>query len=245
MTFLSSTDEQTIREEWMNLRDPDFIDVELKASWRTGMLLPDDDGSDVVRARFGAMMLSDYQMADLVCSSTVDEQGSSESDYNAFRVVMLRMKLKSWNISVPLEHNERGWLTEDCTRRVIRMPGPLVTGLLDAYESSFAFTDDEEKQIDKQSAILFSNTSSGVSNACEAIGLFCNLTNFWDKFGLNYEDLKTLPYKKFLMLRVMLSKDMEASAAEMRRTKSSSSHASPKTSLRGRNVGQPIVRPLV
>ena len=42
------------------------------------------------------------------------------------------------------------------------------------------------------------------------VTLFCTLGNFWEKFGLNRFDLKKLPYKEFLMLRVMMQKEGEA-----------------------------------
>ena len=54
---------------------------------------------------------------------------------------------------------------------------------------------------------MFHPNGNGVHNAHEAVSLYCNLSSFWDKFGLNYFDLQRLPQDVYAKLREVLSRE--------------------------------------
>ena len=45
------------------------------------------------------------------------------------------------------------------------------------------------------------------------VSLFCNLGNFWEKFGIDRFNIKKLPYREYVMLKIMISKENSATAA--------------------------------
>ena len=90
----------------------------------------------------------------------------------------------------------------------------------------------EERRLAKQSAILFGN-GNPVNNPHPAIVLYCDLTSFWQKFGLNYYDIQKLPKDTFNMLKRVMQLDSSSKKTET----SSPSRPSP----RGRGTkGVPI-----
>ena len=74
-------------------------------------------------------------------------------------------------------------------------------------------TEEEEKRLAKQSAILFGN-GNPVNNPHPAIVLYCDLTAFWQKFGLNYYDIQKLPQDTFNMLRRIMQLDNSSKKTE-------------------------------
>ena len=93
------------------------------------------------------------------------------------------------------------------------LPAPLLEAILEKYEDTVHLSDEEEATINKQASILFAKNSQGVENACEAVSLFCNLGNFWEKFGIDRFNIKKLPYREYVMLKIMISKENSATAA--------------------------------
>jgi len=59
---------------------------------------------------------------------------------------------------------------------------------------------------------LFGRNSRGVVDACEAISAFCTLGNFWEKFGIGKGvPIHEMPYKEYVMLKMVINKENEAS----------------------------------
>ena len=101
-------------------------------------------------------------------------------------------------------------MTPECYERVRHVSGPLMEALIDGFYRTTIVTEDEELIMDRQSASLFGEHSRGVSNACEAVSLFCTLGSFWEKFGIDRETLPKMPFKEYLMLKVMSRKEGDA-----------------------------------
>jgi hypothetical protein len=78
------------------------------------------------------------------------------------------------------------------------------------FEESIEVSEEEEQHISRQCALLFSKTGHGVTDACEAVSRFCTLGNFSEKFGINRELLPKIPYKEFLLLKIMIAKESDS-----------------------------------
>ena len=110
-------------------------------------------------------------------------------------------------------------MTRGCYQRVANIPAPLMDAFLDGFEERISITDEEEQTIMRQAAVLFSKDSRGVTNACEAVSLYCTLGNQWEKFGLNREALPRLPQREYIMLKMMLNKESESMKTQARASK--------------------------
>ena len=77
-------------------------------------------------------------------------------------------------------------------------------------------------KIDRQCAVLFSDSSNGVTEASRAVSLYCTLSNFWDKFGLNKFDLEKLSYKDFCYLRFVVGKESESTKRRLNKGRNKS-----------------------
>lgn len=170
--------------------------IDLDSIWSSCL----EGGENRAWAVFKNMGFGDYNDMHNVCSFS-----DIPSPYDVRRE-MLRRMLVSWNLKVSLCFDEElGFLDFNTMERVgLFKPSFIVDALIDEYESNFTVTEDEEKLIDKQSAILFAKNGQGVSNPCEAIRLFCKLSNFWDQLGLNKKDLSDMDYKHFQWLEQII-----------------------------------------
>ena len=184
---------------------PDVTRVEVKTP----------DGK-TVWADFKTMTLSDQWMLESLTRKDEEIGGGRTDvtyDYEERKRLIYRFMLKAWNIDCKLEHESCGWLTEECWKRVLRLHGTLLENLVSKYQDTLYVSQEEEELLIKQCSILFSKNSRGVKNAHEAISLFCTLGSFWEKFGINRFDLARLPYREYIMLRMVLGHDMERTRA--------------------------------
>lgn len=198
-------------KEWRQLACPERVDVEVPVRWVGSFCVPCASSEEQVSASFLRMTYRDNQILSAMCEITVQgERGEQkETDYNRMRLLMVRRCLVEWSLGLPLDR-EDGWLTRESFERVLRLPAPLVDAFVFGYERHVGISDDEEATMTRQAAILFSPNTGGVTDACPAVSLFCNLGNFWDKFGLNRFELAELPYLEFVRLKMMISKENAA-----------------------------------
>lgn len=199
--------EKEIQKEWSILSQGDFVTIKISA----------DKFADILKQKTGEIKVVFKKMT---CGEYWEIEKQSESkddvDMQEMRKLLLKHRLYSWNLAVPLEFNEEHHLTEDCFKRITFLPAKILSFILDKYEESFSITKKEKEQVDKQSSILFSKDSKGVDEPCEAISLYCVLSNFWERFGLNRFDIKNLSYKEYMLLRMMSGKDNEAKEREFK-----------------------------
>lgn len=215
---MSLTAEQIARRGCAELFDPNRVTVRVKVSWRGNFCIPDPEGDKEEVAVFATMLLGDHQIISKATTSEVEigrkAYGSKVttlvSDVHEVRRLTLKRNLLSWSLDIPIERDETGWMTDACYERVSRVFAPLVAAFLDEFEKSIEITEDEEQKINKQCAILFSKTSQGVVDACDAISQFCLLGNFSEKFGINRDMLPYIPYKDFLLLKIVVGKESDA-----------------------------------
>jgi hypothetical protein len=200
------------QREFELMTAPGTIRVRLPVRKYQSFWLPTENGSDVVEALFKVMTLGDNVLIEKACTAHISKptgEKRDEVDINEMRRLVVKRNLLSWNLPIEIER-ANGWMTPESYRRVSTVSAPLMEALLSEYEGRVQIGKEEEDMIHRQSAVLFSKNSRGVSEACEAVSLFCTLGNFWDKFGFDRLSILEMPYREFLMLKIMIGKEGEA-----------------------------------
>jgi hypothetical protein len=218
--IVNSTAESEARLRTASVMEPELVRVRTKVSWRGGMCLPDEKGSSEEEAVFSVITYGDNWAIDKAVSKDVEIDGGravvSVADVNEYRRLLVKRSLLSWTLDIPIERDRHGWMTPRCYERVSRVPAPLLDVFVRGLEASVEVTDDEERKVSRQCATLFSRTGSGVYDPCEAVSMFCTLGNYWEKFGLDKEKLPRMPYKEYLLLKMVISKEGDAARVAAR-----------------------------
>ena len=84
------------------------------------------------------------------------------------------------------------------------------------FDKELELSENERVKISNQCGILFKANSPGLKDADSSIGLYCDLVSFWEKFGLNYFDIKKLPYDVFSKLKLIIGKENEIKIEELK-----------------------------
>lgn len=216
---MNSTAEQVARKSCEELYDPDHVTVRVRTSWRFGFCMPDEHGDSEEVAVFATMTFGDNYAIEKATSYEVEvgtKAGSGRkimarvTDINEYKRLIVKRNLLEWSLDIPIERDRSGWMTPKSYARVSSIPAPLMDAFVGKFEESVEIGEEEEEQISKQCSLLFSKTSSGVADACEAVSRFCTLGNFSEKFGVNRDSLPKMPYKEFLLLKIMIAKESDA-----------------------------------
>ena len=165
-----------------------------------------------------------------VSNTTIGEDPrdiTTSIDYTELRLRIIRGLLNEWSLNLPIEKDEGGLLTKECFKRIMGLHPNLLNCFLDALMETVLISEEEDTEIEKQSAILFSPHSQGVDNACDAVTKFCVYSNFADKFGLNCFELRNLPQADFMRLRILMTRESESRDAMMRSERSKHNIATP------------------
>lgn len=208
---LSTTVEEQARREMMTMEAPDQVRVSIRVTWRHGLCLPSKEGREE-QAVFQVLTFGDNLVMEKVCAYQVPVGRGhmvTEYDVQEMRRLFVKRNLLEWTLPIPIERQD-GWMTPEGYEKVSQIPGPLMEAFLDKFEDHMAITREEEEVINRQSSVLFSKNSSGVADACEAVRLFCTLGNFWEKFGLDRHSMMDLPYREYIMLKMMQGREAES-----------------------------------
>lgn len=213
MKSLTTTAEDVARSTWESVKFPDAVRVHVPVERMGRLYLPRAEGEELIEAIFRVFSFGDNFSIEraTVEKIPVGEMGGEilTHDPNEFRRLMLKKNLLAWSLDIPIER-KNDWMTPECYARVGKVGAPLLDALLDEFQKTMSVTEDEDKMIDRQSSILFSENSSGVANACEAVNMYCTLGSFWEKFGLGRESLPDLPFREYMMLKIMMRKEGES-----------------------------------
>lgn len=216
---MSSTAEQIARKQCAELYDPDHVTVRVNTAWHCGFCLPDEKGEKEEWATFNTLTFADNYAIDRATSYEVElgdkpfgggKMMARVTDVNEFKRLLVKRNLLSWSLDIPIERDPSGWMTPDCYARVSNVPAPLLDAFVRKFEESIEVSEEEEQVISRQSSLLFSKNGRGVTDACEAVSRFCTLGSFSEKFGVNREALPKMPYKEFLLLKIMIAKESDA-----------------------------------
>ena len=215
---MSLAAEEVARREAELMENPGQVPVRLKVRWEEKLCLPDPEGKEEVKAVFSVMTFGDHLLIEQACrheSERDDGKMQFEIDFNEVRRLTLKRNLLEWSLDVPIER-ENGWLTPECYKRVGQVPAPLIEAFLDGFWSRSDVGVEEEKVMGRQAAVLFGKNNRGVSDACEAVRLYCTMGSQWEKFGIKEDELNNMPYRKYVMLRTMISYENEAMRRQTR-----------------------------
>lgn len=213
---MSLSPEEIARREFELMTSPDTIRVRVPVQKFQSFWLPADKSKDEVEAVFKTMTFGDNLIIEKACTYRIDNKETRERweevDINEIRRLIVKRNLLSWSLPIPIER-ENGWMTAASYSKASSIPAPLMEALIDQYEARVRISRDEEELIQRQCSILFSKNSRGVADACEAVSLYCTLGNYWEKFGLDRFTILNLPYREYLMLKMMVGKEGEAHKA--------------------------------
>lgn len=217
-------DYEKYRREYDMLISPDTLKIEIGCFISNGFLMPDRNGEIKHWAKFRKMDMEHHQLINKFSKREVYQTMNgverpiiSDIDMEELDIHVLRFMLIDWSLC-ELYFDDNGYLTEESLKQVLQHPAPVIGTFINKYYSTYIITSEDEKIIERQSSILFAKNSRGVDNACDAITLFCMLGNMWEKFGLNYHDLKKMPYKEYVMLRMVLGEEIKRHKIETSKT---------------------------
>lgn len=219
---MSLTAEEIARREYELMTEPDKVRIKVRVSWKDGMCIPDPKGDKEEEAVFAVLTFGDNHIIEKATSYEVEIEESGQYkakvralDVHEYKRLMVKRNLLSWTLGIPIERDKAGWMTADSYKRVSSIPAPLMDAFLSEFERSVTVSDEEERTIQRQATMLFSKNSKGVTDACEAVSLFCTLGNYWEKFGWDKEMLPMVPYKEYLMMKMMIGKETDAMKHQM------------------------------
>jgi hypothetical protein len=210
---MSLVAEEIARREAELMENQGEVPVRVRVYRDGDLRFPHPDGDEEVKAIFKIMTFGDHLLIEQSCrheGEREDGKTQIEIDFNEVRRLTLKRNLLSWSLDVPVERTN-GWITPQCyENHVGKVEAPLVEALLDGFWNRSEISSKEESIISRQSSILFGKNSRGVTDACEAVRLYCTMTSQWEKFGIKEDELANMPYRKYLMLRMMSSNEAEA-----------------------------------
>lgn len=145
-------------------------------------------------------------------------------NYEKMKLFYLRYLFRSWSFEDEMFWDEEGKLTEESFKKLLCLHPvilrQLVSGLFD-----YVLSEEDSATIAKQAHLLFAKNQS-ISNPHKMISLYCNLSEMWSKFGLNYFDLKRLPLYERNALKRIMSQENQIRAAEIKAMEAKSKSAS-------------------
>ena len=143
-----------------------------------------------------------------------DTKRGSFYNYNKLKKFMLGRMLCATSLDwVLIEYGNDGILTEDSLQSVMSIHPRILRVLMDKIDILPNPMDKEdERELERQCSILFGK-GEGVTNPHQYITMYCNLSAFWEKFGMNYFDILNLPQDVFSALKkVMMLENTNRSA---------------------------------
>lgn len=129
-------------------------------------------------------------------------------NFMLLKAFILRHLLISWSLPIDLSF-DGSVLDEFSFNRVLTVHPNILRYFIDKIENMVFLSDEDKNIINKQCLMMFAKNSNGVNAPHEAISMYCTLSGFWDKFGLNYFDLECLPHDIFLKLKTILNNETD------------------------------------
>lgn len=136
-------------------------------------------------------------------------------NYKKIKFFMIRHLLARTSFEwLKLRYNN-GCLCDDSFNDVMRVHPRILRSVflkVDIFPPDLS--DNETMMLDRQCAKLFGK-GEGIVNPHPWITTYCNLTAFWEKFGLNYYDILHLPHELFVQLKKIMGLESTHKAQKM------------------------------
>ena len=106
---------------------------------------------------------------------------------------------------IHVEYGKDGRITDEVRKKIYQIHPRILSGILDKVEIfSNKMPENEKKDLEKQCSMLFGD-GKGINNPHKWITIYCMLSSFWEKFGLNYFDILKLPHETYQMLKHIMN----------------------------------------
>lgn len=147
-------------------------------------------------------------------------------NYSRIKMFMIRYLFAGTNFpGVFTEYDKYGRLTDRSYESVMRIHPRILRSIFDKVRFFPDVMPENEKQIlEKQCQRLFGK-GEAVENPHKDVVTYCNLTSFWEKFGLNYFDIMKLPQDLFSSLRYIMMLDNQYKSQALESNKSTGGKA--------------------
>lgn len=144
-------------------------------------------------------------------------------NFTKLKRFMLTRLLCETNFSdIEISYDSNGMLSKESYEQVMSLHPRILRCLMNKIDVfPRKMKKNEEKEFEKQCHKLFGK-GEGVQNPHPYITTYCNLVAFWDKFGLNYFDIMSLPQDLFIILKRVLSMESNSKSEEITSMKASS-----------------------
>lgn len=212
--------DRTRKTSFLKYRSEEYRDIRYWV-FRKGQLLQlytaPVPNTDEIRFSFWEMNHATWELLEEACLEPFRISGRESfitCNYEKMKLFYLRYLFRDWSFAEELWFDEEGKLDEESFRKVIALH-PVILHQLVERLFEYVVPEEELATMQKQAHLLFAKNQS-VMNPHPMISLYCNLTEMWSKFGLNYFDLKQLPLYERNALRKVLSMENQIRAAEFK-----------------------------
>lgn len=151
------------------------------------------------------------------CLETIkisEHETISSYNYEKMKLFYLRYLFRSWSFDYPMFFDDEGKLTNESFEKLLGLH-PVILRELTTNLFDYVLSEEDTSLIAKQTHLLFAKNQT-VANPHKMISLYCNLAEMWNKFGLNYFDLKRLPLYEKNALKKILSQENQIRSAEIK-----------------------------
>lgn len=175
------------------------------------------DGADEVYFTFWEMNSSSFDSMDDECLENFDSKDGEHFMFrnsNKMKRFYLRYMFRSWSFNESMCFQADGGLDDESFDKLMSLHPAILRELVKKIYD-YTLSEEDEATIVKQSHLLFKKGGS-VNCPHKMIALYCTLSDMWDKFGLNYFDLKKMPIYEKNALRKIITIEKQIESQEMK-----------------------------
>lgn len=209
-----------MKSSFLQYRSTEYKEIDFWA-YKNGVFLDlyiqEVPNTEKISFTFWEMNNSTWDLIEKNCleNNKISEHESlSTYNYEKMKLFYLRYMFRSWSFDDEMRFDEEGKLTETSFIKLMALH-PVILKELAAGLFDYVLSEEDDITIAKQAHLLFAK-GQGISNPHRMISLYCDLSKMWEKFGLNYFDLKRLPLYERNALSKIFSHENQIRSAELK-----------------------------